>query len=111
MTVAFRASPSVSALVVVLPIALVLSGCGDSERDSSRLAAMLEAKYGLNVISCGSRGEDAVRLTGRWRCDLSSPRTDDVTGVTGTVWCVTDASPDGDFEGAHLAYPRADGCR
>lgn len=106
-----RAGVSVSAFVAVLPIALVLSGCGGTQRDSSRLAAMLEAKYGVNVVSCVSRGEDAARLTGRWRCDLSSPRTDGVTGVTGIVWCVTDAPPDGDFEAAHLAYPRAEGCR
>jgi hypothetical protein len=93
------------ALIAAAPAVLVVSACG-SQRDSSRVAAMIEAKYGVNVISCVSH-DDNTPLVGRWRCDLSSPRTDKNTGIADTAWCVTNATPDDEFESARLAYPRA----
>jgi hypothetical protein len=91
----------------LVAIALAVTGCG-SERDSSRVLETIEAKYGVDVVSCqlhqpapNDRGAE------HWRCDLSSPRTDSQTGVTSASWCVTNATTNDEFESAHLAYPRS----
>jgi hypothetical protein len=92
---------------LLVTVALALSACG-SEPENSRVLAMIEAKYGVSVVSC--RLAPAMtndRGVERWRCDLSSPRTDTQSGLTGTSWCVTNASPDDEFESAHLAYLRS----
>ena len=85
-----------------------LSACG-SQRDSARVAAMIEAKYGVNVVGCSlDQGSTAAspKRTGLWSCALSAPRTDKATGVSASRWCVTHASPDNLYESADLAYPR-----
>jgi hypothetical protein len=92
---------------VLVAIALTVSACG-SKRDSSRVLETIEAKYGVNVVSCGlDQSTPNDRGAEHWRCDLSSPRTDTQSGVTSTSWCVTNATPDDEFESAHLAYPRS----
>jgi hypothetical protein len=99
-------------LAVATVAAVTLSACG-SQRDSSRVAAMIDAKYGVNVVSCSiEHGQTAAssnraRQRGLWNCDLSAPRKDKASGLTGTAWCVTDASPDELYESAQLAYPRS----
>jgi hypothetical protein len=93
-----------SALVA---IALAVSASG-SERESSRVLEMIEAKYGVSVRSCLlDQSTVKGRAAEQWRCDLSSPRTDARSGVTSTSCCVTNASPNDEFESAHLAYARA----
>jgi hypothetical protein len=99
--------------------ALTVSACG-SERDSSRVAAMVEAKYGVNVVGCSIEQEPSAASPkragqgGLWSCELIAPRKDEASGVTDRVWCVTHASSDDLYESARLAYPRSmkpHGCR
>jgi hypothetical protein len=98
--------------------ALALTACG-SESDSARVAAMIDAKYGVNVAGCTieqrpTAAHRNTRATGLWGCNLSAPRTDRKSGVTDTAWCVTNASPDDLYESAILAYPSSTtrhGCR
>jgi hypothetical protein len=100
-----RSRRALSGAVLVV-IALAVSACG-SERDSSRVLQTIEAEYGVSVVSCNLDQPTADgRRAGQWRCDLSSPRTDTQSGVTSTSWCVTNASPDNQFETARLAYAR-----
>jgi len=88
-------------------LALGVSACG-SEPESARVREMIEAKYGLGVVSCRvAQSTTNGRGAELWRCDLSSPRTDSQSGITDTAWCVTNATPDDEFESARLAYPRA----
>jgi hypothetical protein len=102
-----RKSRTAPCCAVSVAIALTLSGCG-SERDSSRVLETIEAKYGVHVVSCRlDQPAPNDRGAEHWRCDLGSPRTDTQSGVTGTSWCVTNATPDDEFESAHLAYPRS----
>ena len=98
---------NLGACVAVLPVALAVTACG-SQRESSRVQSMIEAKYGVNVLGC-----NLVHPAGkgggvqRWYCDLSAPRKDTATGETSTSWCVANASPDDEFESASLAHPRS----
>ena len=95
------------AYAVLVPVALVVAACG-SQRDSSRVQSMIEAKYGINVVGCSlDRPPGNGGGAQQWRCDLSSPRTDTIAAITSTSWCVANASPDDEFESAYLARPRS----
>jgi hypothetical protein len=106
-------------VLAVTSTALALSACG-SQRDSARVAAMIEAKYGVSVVGCRiEQGQTAASLQrarqrGLWSCQLGAPRKDKASGVSDRAWCVTNASPDELYESAGLAYPRStkpNGCR
>jgi hypothetical protein len=102
-----RKSRTVLCCVVLVAIALTVSGCG-SEPDSSRVLETIEARYGVDVVSCRlDQPAPNDRGAEHWRCDLSSPRTDSQSGVTSASWCVANATLDDEFESAYLAYPRS----
>jgi hypothetical protein len=84
-----------------------------SDQPPTPLETVIAEKYGVGVVEChlatGSSvgySEAGARAIGRWMCTLTAPRTDELTGIEDTEWCVM-GYPDNGFSDAEFLFPRS----